>query len=470
MLEDPSRPVVVIIDDDEDFGDLLALWLESGDYETRLCTRGEVGLEVLSTTLVDVVCLDLQMPGIDGLETLERILKRNRDLPVLMMTSSVAVDNAVEAMRLGAYDYLTKPLDEDKFLTTVRNAVNHHQMLLRLQELETESTLSPIPGMVGQSPPMKRLYREIKRVAASDITVLVHGESGTGKELITRALHQGSGRCDGPLIALNCAAIPESLMESELFGHERGAFTGATGRHCGKFEQADGGTLFLDEVAELPPHLQVKLLRVLQERTFTRVGGVEEIRSDFRLVAATHRDLLEEVEAGRFREDLFFRIAVFELEVPPLRLRGDDVLLLAEHFVSVFSESPCTLSREVVEVLMNYTWRGNVRELQNAIQRALAVCNNGRIQAQDLPPRIWGSVSKSLDFEVETPAQSRQMQDTTVVVESSNGLPVVTLEALEQMAIEQSLARHEGSLKDVVAELGIGRTTLYRKLKKYGIK
>src|SRR6185295_11169183 len=325
--------LVLVADDDPMQCALLGHWLTEAGYEVRVFGDGASCLKELERSLPSAVCLDLSMPGLSGMDTLGAIRQRDRALPVLILTADPAVEKVVAAMHLGAYDYLVKPVDRNRLLTSIQNAIERFRLALRVTELEREvSWHRNERAIVGRAPGIRQLFQQIDRVAASDITVLIHGESGTGKELVARALHEASPRRGGALVAVNLAAIPESLQESELFGHERGAFTGATERHKGKIELADRGTLFLDEIGEITPTLQAKLLRVLQERTFQRIGGTAELRSDFRLVAATHRDLAEEVRSGRFREDLFFRIAVFEIEVPPLRERGEDVLLLARRF------------------------------------------------------------------------------------------------------------------------------------------
>ena len=325
---------------------------------------------------------------------------------------------------------------------------------------------------------MLELFRQMDRAATSDITVLVLGESGSGKELVARALHEKGGRAAGPFVALNCAAVPEALQESEFFGHERGAFTGATERRRGRFEQADGGTLFLDEVGELSPALQAKLLRVLQERTFQRLGSTTDIRSDFRLIAATHRDLSADVAAGRFREDLFFRIAVFELEVPSLRARPDDIPLLTSVFIKRFARmhnasAPVPeMAAPVLDVLMRYDWPGNVRELSNAVQRAVVAAGDRPITVADLPPRIMASRTRAGETPVAV-TPTLPAAGPSAPVWPAPSAPAVggsDLAAIERQAIEQAIERNRGNMAAVVRELGIGRTTLYRRLKEYGIQ
>ncbi|RMH17875.1 MAG: sigma-54-dependent Fis family transcriptional regulator, partial [Acidobacteria bacterium] len=383
---------MLVVDDDESIRDLVALWLGRAGYDLELFPDGETCLTALARSLPDCICLDLHLPGLSGIQILQRIKAHHPRLPVIMLTADTTVDTVVAAMQGGAYDYLVKPLDRTRLIATVGNAVERHQLEVRVTQLEREIDGRGYAGMVALSPAMRRMFRDMDRVAASDITVLVHGDSGTGKELVARGLHEASGRRDGPFVAVNCAAIPDTLEASEFFGHEKGAFTGANQRRVGRIEQADGGTLFLDEVGELSLGLQAKLLRVLQERRFQRVGGNVEIESDFRLIAATHRDLEEEVRAGRFREDLFFRIVVFELEVPPLRERGDDIQLLAQHFLAEADGQqggqPPQLAPDALAALKAYPWPGNVRELQNAMEHARLVASDKVIRLADLPQRI----------------------------------------------------------------------------------
>ncbi len=443
-------------------GVVLEHWLRGQGYEVRLFADGESCLRELDRSVPSVVCLDLVMPGLGGMETLDAIRRRDRALPVLILTADPAVESVVMAMQRGAYDYLVKPLDQNRLLTSIHNAIGRLRLELRVTELEREVRWQGEERMlVGQSPAMRQLFQQIDRVAASDITVLVHGESGTGKELVARTLHEESARRGGALVAVNCAAIPETLQEAELFGHEKGAFTGATGRRKGKIELADRGTLFLDEIGEIAPSLQVKLLRVLQERSFQRIGGTSELRSDFRLVAATHRDLGEEVRSGRFREDLFFRLAVFEIEVPALRERGEDVLLLARKFLAAAAAGrpPAELSPAAEEALRAYSFPGNVRELQNALQRALVVGDGVHIERQDLPARL---LAASAGGERAGPPAAPPTER-----EAPPPRPL-TLAEIERQAIQEALVRTRGNLSKAARELGVDRTTLYRKLRPPG--
>ena len=473
------QSLVVLVDDDRNLCDLVERFLERAGHRVLVFHDGESFLGALGAMMPDAICLDLSMPGIGGLETLELIKERQNRLPVIILTADHAVDSVVGAMQRGAYDYIVKPIDRTKLITTVGNAVEHYRMSLRLRQLEREVEGEGYANIIGESSQMKELYRQMDRVAASDITILVHGESGSGKELVAQAIYEASGRKSGPFVALNCAAIPETLQESEIFGHEKGSFTGAVNRHVGKFEQADGGCLFMDEVAELSLTLQAKLLRAIQEKRFHRVGGSSQVRSDFRLITATHRNLLDEVKQGRFREDLYFRIAVFELEVPPLRDREDDVILLAEKFLAQYkpkgSPKP-RLSSEVVALLKAYSWPGNVRELENTMQRCLLIAKDATIVADDLPPRLRAArpaaaepapPGPSVDTEPAS-EESTVPQPSTAPMDAPathSKLSTLDLKQLERLAIEQALEEAEGNLSQVVRLLGIGRTTLYRKLK-----
>ena len=486
---DERQSLIVLVDDDRNLCDLVERFLERAGHRVQIFHDGETFLATLGAMMPDAICLDLSMPGMGGLETLELIKDRQEQLPVIILTADHAVASVVGAMQRGAYDYIVKPIDRTKLITTVGNAVNHYRMSKRLRQLEREVEGEGYANIIGESRPMKELYRQMDRVAASDITILVHGESGTGKELVAQAIYQASGRSSGPFVALNCAAIPETLQESEIFGHEKGAFTGAVSRHIGKFEQADSGCLFMDEVAELSLTLQAKLLRAIQERRFHRVGGSSQVKSDFRLIAATHRNLLDEVKKGRFREDLYFRIAVFELEVPPLRERGDDVTLLAERFLVRYKSKGKgprpKISPAVIHYLNTYNWPGNVRELENIIQRCLLIAKDNVIQPDDLPPRLRTGSSQA---EAESVLAAAEANDATRAAppaattarapiapapEKAPGSPkfeTLDLKAIERQAIEQALVEAKGNLSQVVRLLGIGRTTLYRKLKSHKLR
>jgi two-component system response regulator HydG len=380
-----------------------------------------------------------------------------------MLTADTGVPKAVRAIQVGAWDYLTKPVDRTRLVAAVRDALDQNAHTRRLRSSTATATTGP-GGIIGSAPSMVRVFRHLERAAASDVTVLVTGESGTGKELVARAIHSQSTRRDRPFVAINCAAIPETLQETELFGHEKGAFTGAAGRRTGRFEQADKGTLFLDEVGELSFGLQAKLLRVLQERRFYRVGGNEEIEVDVRIVCATNDELHQLVRKGRFRKDLFYRLAVFELDIPPVRERVDDVVLLAQHFLADFAarhgRPRAHFSADAMRALQEYAWPGNVREIQNAVEAALVRSLGDEIVPDDLPRRIREAVLGGAT-PVPTPeARARR---------APRPRTPSTAEDSERRLIEDAINENRGRLTEVVKQLGIPRTTLYRKRKKYKI-
>jgi len=473
-LEGQGSGRVVVIDDDEVHCEIVRAWLAAAGYDVDVFYDGESGVRSLTGTLPEAVCLDLHLPGLSGQETLLRILARHPRMAVVMLTADSGVEHAVAAIKAGAFDYLTKPVDRAKLVTTVRNAAERGRMSLRLAQLQNELEGWSHLGLTGRSEAMKTLFRQMDRVALTDVTVLIHGESGTGKELVARGLHAAGSRRSGPLVILNCAAIPESLQESELFGHEKGSFTGATASRSGTFEAADQGTLFLDEVAELSLSAQAKLLRVVQEGVFQRVGGSRPIRSDFRLIAATHRDLAEEVRAGRFREDLYYRLAVFELKVPPLRDRGGDVLLLASALARkhglLVSGRPFELGVDAASLIVRYPWPGNVREMENAIQRAIVATSGEVLAAADFPDRIRESVGRPHD-----PGENADpivpLAEAHFEASAASLSPGVrSLEDLERLAIVETLARTGGNLAEASRLLGIGRTTLYAKLRRYDLR
>jgi DNA-binding NtrC family response regulator len=505
-----DRPAVFVVDDDAHLRALISAWVEAAGFHPVELPSGEACLAALPVETPAAVLLDLSMPGMGGAATLDRVRSNHRHLPVIVLTADRSVDTVVDLMRRGAYDFLPKPVDRTKLATTLVNAVEKHAMAMRLATLEREAEGQTIAGFVGASPTMRELYRQIDRVAASDISVFIHGESGTGKELAALAIHGRSGRSASPFVTINCAAIPESLQESELFGHERGAFTGAAQRRVGRFEQVAGGTLFLDEVAELAPNAQAKLLRVLQQRTIQRVGSGQEIEVDFRLLAATHQDLAAAVRAGRFREDLFYRIVVFELELPPLRDRQGDVALLAGHFLAQtgreLARRELRLAPAALAALERYAWPGNVRELQNVCRRAAVTCDGDTIGLADLPARLGaigppaGAAPATVSAPEAAPDPARAPLPAASAGAQVDGLapvighlppaepeppapgpaaeepaadgataPALTLSGMERVAIVEALRRAGGNRARVSRELGIGRTTLYRKLKEYGI-
>jgi two-component system response regulator AtoC len=384
---------VLIVDDDKGMCSMLERDLVSAGWEAASCTSAESALELLKSRDVDVVVTDVRMPGVTGLELCQRIVASRPDIPVLVMTAFGNMETAVAAIRAGAYDFVTKPVELDAIRLAVWRAAEHRSLsktVERLQHALRETR--GLDGMVGASHAMQALRELVERVAPSETAVLICGESGTGKELVARALHQRSPRASGPFVAVGCAAVPETLLESELFGHAKGAFTDAKQERIGLFQQAQRGTLFLDEIGELPLGLQPKLLRALQEKAVRPVGGRAEIPFDARLVAATNRDLEAAVEEGRFRQDLYYRIQVVQIDVPPLRARGNDILLLTQHFIQQCS---ATANKRVTGIvpaaahrLLAYPWPGNLRELRNCVERAVTLCRHSEITVEDLPPRI----------------------------------------------------------------------------------
>lgn len=384
---------ILIVDDEKNYLIVLEALLSDAGYEVLTADNANMALEMVRSHDLDLVITDMRMPGLDGMEFLAQLHIQQPELPVIMMTAYATVEKAVEAMKRGAFDYITKPFKNEELKLTIRKAIEMHRLVrdnrLLSQELQQRFSFGNI---VGQSKAMRKVYGLIEKVAQTRATILITGESGTGKELIARAIHFNSPRREKPFISVSCSALPESLLESELFGHERGAFTGAYALRKGRFELADGGTLFLDEVGEMSPALQVKLLRVLQEMDFERVGGTRTIHVDARVVAATNRDLRCDVEQGRFREDLYYRLRVVQIEVPPLRERRDDIPLLVHHFLGKAAEanrvSVKRVSEQALNLLYQYEWTGNVRELENVVERAVILSSGEEISPQDLPDEI----------------------------------------------------------------------------------
>ncbi len=455
-------PIVFVVDDDRDLSKLVCRWLDLESYKTVSPTSGEDCLASLNTAMPLCILLDLNLPNLSGVETLKKIKHHHPLLPVIMMTADSTVDSVVTAMQSGAFGYLSKPLERTKLLSIVKSAVETNEASLRLREIEREKTTGGYEKIVGQSEPMRNLFKQLDSISTSDITVLIQGASGTGKELVAQAIHATSSRKDSPFVALNCAAIPETLHESELFGYEKGAFTGATASKTGKFEQAHTGTLFLDEVGEMSLSLQAKLLRVLQERSFQKLGGSKDIHVDFRLLAASHINLAEAVKNNTFRDDLYYRLAVFELEIPALAERKDDIPLISRKLLAEFStesKKPLSLSDEVLDLFQRYSFPGNVRELENALHRASVVCQSGLIRVQDLPKRILDEVNNA----------GKLQKNPSPGLNPENFPVPQNLESVEKQAIEDAIKNAGGNMSEAIRRLGIGRATFYRKLKKYGI-
>ncbi|MFO0575861.1 MAG: sigma-54 dependent transcriptional regulator [Polyangia bacterium] len=449
------RPRVLIVDDDRSMCELLEIGLRKRGFDPLWRTDPLEALELLSTEDPDVIITDLNMPSVPGTELCARVLANRPDVPVIVITAFGSLETAIAAIRAGAYDFVTKPFEVDALALALSRAVQHRALREEVKVLRRAVTSGQrFEDLVGSSPAMQKLYDLIGRVAETDVSVLITGESGTGKELVARAIHQRSTRRDGPFIAVNCSAVPEPLLESELFGHTKGAFTDARSARKGLFQQADGGTLFLDELAELPLGLQPKLLRALQERRVRPVGGDSEVAVDVRLLAATNRDLETAVEERRFREDLYFRINVVQLDLPSLRSRGGDVLLLAQHFLLRCSarsgKRVVGLSPRAAERLLAYSWPGNVRELQNCIERAVALTSQDQISIDDLPEKV------------------RSHKPAELLVASLRPSELVTLEEIERRYILRVLEALGGNRALAAQILGVDRRTLYRKLERYG--
>ena len=447
---------ILVVDDDQAHRTMLRTLLSGWGYKIVEADDGQVAIEKVHEQAFDMILMDIRMLKVSGLEALDGIKTYNPAIPIIIMTAYSSVETAVEALKKGAYDYLTKPLDFDELRLAMERAMDHSQLkeenrLLR----ETLGSHFDRQNIIGRSTAMVKLLETVAQVAPSEATVLITGDSGTGKELIAGAIHFNSPRKDGSFVKVNCAAITETLLESELFGHEKGAFTGAHRLKEGRFRQADGGSLFLDEVSEMSLGMQVKLLRALQEREITRVGGEEVIKVDVRVIAATNKDLIQEIESERFREDLYYRLNVVTLNVPLLRERKEDIPLLAQHFLSTFAEKNRKqikgFTPQAMDQLLKYDWPGNVRELMNAVERAVVLSRSEYLE-QDLPLVIKDVL---LD-EKKSPSRYAVPAD----------LP---LEDVEKTTILKTLESTDGNKSEAARRLGITRKTLHKKLKKYGM-
>jgi DNA-binding NtrC family response regulator len=427
--------------------DSLQKWFDSEGYDAGAVASGREALFAVQQKQYDLALLDIKMPGMDGMELQKKLRDVDSDLTVVIMTGYASVETAVEALKMGAYDYITKPIDPDELVHLVSNALGHKRYKRELERLrENLQEIYPDTKLIGNSPAIRRVLELVEMVAATDTTVLIFGESGTGKELVARAIHAASPRRNMPMVVIHCGALTETLLESELFGHERGAFTGAQYRKKGKFEVADGGSVFLDEISDISLKTQTDLLRVLQEKEIQRVGGSQTVKVDFRCIAATNKNLEELVKAGTFRPDLYYRLKVFAIDLPPLRERREDIPLLADHFLKKFATAmnkPLpTLAPQAVDLLLAHDWPGNVRELENAVERAMVIGRGPEIQPADFP---------------------FQLQPTQPVAGR-------TLDEIERGHIERVLQETAGNLSRAARILDIDRTTLYNKLRRYGLK
>lgn len=456
-----ARPLLHIVDDEATISRLLEHWVtKRWGHDAQVFSTGEECLEHLHDD-PDLILLDIMMPGMGGIEALKELKRRAPDVPVIMLSAQGDIQVAIESLKLGASDYFGKPIDFPKLEVAIRNILQLRTVSREISQLKEQIEREVhFENIIASGGEMREVFKLVNKVKDADIPVLVMGESGTGKELISRAIHFHSKRKDAPFVVVNCASIPRELLESELFGHEKGAFTGAYQRRIGRFEQANGGTLFMDEIGEMDLSLQAKLLRVLQTKEFERVGGNETITADVRLVSATNRDLREEVRQKRFREDLFFRVAAFPILIPPLRQRKADILLLAEHFLRRFgadqSRPDLRFSRESLKLLYEYPWPGNVRELENAIQRAVVMSEGSEIHERDLPLALQS-------FSRPAVATSPSVFDPP-----EDGV-IVPMEKVKEAAIRHALKVTNGNIVEASSRLRIGRATFYRLMKRYKI-
>ena len=444
-----AKHKILIVDDEKIVRESLFHWFEDEGYNVETADSAEAALRVFEKNKFDLILLDMRMPGMNGIELLEKIKEIDRDCIVILITAYASVPTAVQALKFGAYDYVTKPVDPDELNHLVKNALEKKSLKDENVMLKDKIEQMIIPdNLIGESEDMKKIFELINTVAPADTTVLIRGESGTGKELVAKAIHLNSGRKYFPIITVNCGALAESLLESELFGHEKGSFTGANYRRKGKFEMANGGTIFLDEIGAVSPKMQVELLTVIETKKFSRVGGNEVITSDFRVIAATNESLEELVKEGRFREDLYYRLNVFTLFIPPLRERKSDIPVLTEFFLKRFcitmNKSLKTVSPEVIDFLTKYQWPGNVRELENAIERAVVVSKKDVLSIDDF---------SFLTLKVEEKIKTG-----------------ITLEEVEKKYIISVLEQTGWNISKAAEILGIDRVTIYNKVNKYGLK
>lgn len=446
---------ILVVDDEEIMRESLCAWLQEDGFEVEALATGREAMEAVRRKVYDAILLDLKLPDMDGLDILKQCKRYQPNTPVLMITAYGSVDTAIQAMKQGAIDYITKPFNPEELSLTLHHilddlAVRRENIYLKLK-LEKRYDHQ---GIISKSHKMERIFELISTIADTRSTVLIQGESGTGKELIARAIHYTSNRAHHPFVSVCCAALVETLLESELFGHEKGAFTDAKTLKRGKFELADGGSLFLDEIGEISPKLQLNLLRVLQEREFHRVGGEEPIRVDVRIIAATNRNLEQAVREGSFREDLYYRLNVISIHLPPLRERKEDIPLLVDHFIEKFNMESGKkvegISEEALQILMEHDWPGNVRELENVIERAVIINRGGIVLPGDLPPHL-----------LRHPEQAPPLHGT---------FGHRTLQQVERDHIQRTLEENEWNIQRTARVLGIDRSTLYSKIKRYGLR
>ncbi len=463
-MEEQRKKTILVVDDDRNILRLINVYLEKDEYRILNATDSIECFEAIERAMPDVILLDWLIPGVDGIAVMERVKKFYPNIPIVMMSAHGTIEAAVESMKGGAYDFVTKPFDSNRLKLSIRNALLVSSLSQELERLKSELYQThDYGGIIGRSGKMQEVYRILDKVTkSSNVTVLIMGESGTGKELVAREIHNRTAtRASKPFIAVNCAALPETLLETELFGHERGAFTGATERRIGKFEQANGGTVFLDEIGEMSPATQAKLMRVLQEREFTRIGGNELIKVDVRIVSATNRNLEAAIKQNLFREDLYYRLSVFPVTLPALRDRKEDIPLLTAHFFERFKirekkTELQSIAKITLEALINYPWPGNVRELENAIERAVVISSGPEITLDDLPQII-----RTFGVEIHSGSRDSYIDLTGTMDE--------IIERVEEKVIRKTYEECNGNVSELARRLNLGRATIYRKAEKYGL-
>jgi two-component system response regulator PilR (NtrC family) len=445
---------ILVVDDERSMREILEIFLKSEGYGVSVADNGKSALEVMKNDFFDLIITDMKMPKVGGLELLRNVKEISPETIVVIITAFGTTESAVEAMKLGAYDYITKPFQMDDIRLVVKNALEKQKLQKDVSILKEQLKTPSLENIIGQGPAMKELFSITAKTAESNANVLITGESGTGKELVAKAIHSLSPRKDQHFVAINCAAIPEGLLESELFGYMKGAFTGAAANKQGLFELANEGTLFLDEIGEMPLSLQAKLLRIIEDRTFRRVGGVSDIKVDVRIISATNRDIKALAEKGQFREDLYFRLNVLSVKIPPLRERGDDIPLLVDYFLKKFAGDKKKFSQDAIEMLKNYQWKGNVRELENIIERVVLLCDRDVIGVEQLPEEIK--------------SDSTSTKEVTV---PRGGIDVENImEEMEKAYLLKALAQTNGVKTEAAKLLNLTFRSFRHKLKKYGIE
>ena len=451
--------VIFIVDDEQSISKLLSFWVkDKWGYDVEVFSNSESMLKKLNSK-PDLVLLDIMLPGLDGIETLKRIKQTDENLPVIMLSAQGSIEVAVDSLKFGAYDYFSKPIDQQKLELAIKNAIRNYDLVKELQNLkENVRKEYSFDNIITADGKMQDVFRLVSKVLDNEISVLIYGESGTGKELIARAIHYNGKRKDKPFVVVNCASIPRELLESELFGHEKGSFTGAHQRKLGKFELAKDGTIFLDEVGELEMLLQAKLLRVIQQKEFERVGGTELIKTSVRIISATNRDLKHAVEEKQFREDLFYRLNSFPISIPPLRQRRADILVLTEFFVEEFNKklqrNVKGFSKKALKLIYEYDWPGNVREMENTIERCMIISDKDHLDVDDLPQHI-----RAADSSIDIDHQSVMFTDDNII----------PFEKIKEKSIRHALKVTGGNIVEAARKLQLGRATIYRLMEKYGI-